>query len=404
MSQQGSNSLMIGGVVIAGFILALPIFFVILAGGGPAAEEEDQCASPETSGGGAAAPAQTVSVDPDSLPEGDIEGWEGEQLENAAIILQAGEDLDLSGRDQAIAVMTAMGESSLENIDYGDDIHGVTNPDGSLTSSIGLFQQQDWWGSTEERMDPYTSAELFYEVLETVDDRDNMAPTVAAHTVQGNAVANHYEQHWEDAVLVTAGLADAPIEFDESGGGNTAEQASTTETNSECPGGGGQRDYTGEISEDGWAFPTEDNTVTSIFGMRNHPVMDTCRLHAGLDINGEEGDPLYAAYDGTVTEIMWDDSGGWMMFIDMADDAGQLRYLHIHESGGDHNTFFSVGDEVEAGDHIAELGNTGTSSGAHAHVEIHDSDGPTDPQPILEAAGFDFNVLSTADDLIVESC
>lgn len=405
MSQQGSNSVMIGGVAIAGFILALPIFFVMLAGGGPAAEEEDQCAAPETSGGGAAAPAQTVTVDPDSLPEGDIEGWQGEQLENAAIIIQAGADRGLSGRDQAITVMTAMGESSLVNIDYGDDIHGVTNPDGSLTSSIGLFQQQDSWGTTEERMDPYTSAELFYEVLETVDDRDNMAPTMAAHTVQGNAVANHYEQHWEDAVLVTAGLADAPIEFDESGGGNTAEQASTTETNPECPGGGEQRDYTGEISEDGWAFPTQDNTVNSVYGMRNHPVeTGRCRLHAGLDIDGNEGDPLYAAYDGTVTSIQYDESGGWMLFIDMAGDAGQLRYLHIHESAGSPNISVEVGEDVEAGDYVGEVGNTGRSTGAHLHLEIHDSDGPMDPEPVLNDAGFELNILPTAYDLIVESC
>lgn len=400
MAEQGSNTLMIGGIAVGGVVVALPLFVLLLFAGG--APDEDDCAAPETQGGGAAAPAQTVSVDPDSLPENPVEGWDTEQLENAALIIQAGEAMGLSGRDQTIAVMTAMGESSLVNIDYGDDLQGVTNPDGSLTSSIGLFQQQEWWGSDEERLDPYTSATFFFEELELVDGREGMAPTQVAHTVQANAVANHYQQHWDDAVAVTSALSDAPLTFDEAPADQSAPASTTTEV--ECPGGGGQRDYTGEISAEGWAFPTEDNTVTSLYGNRNHPILDTCRLHAGIDLNGDESDPLFAAYDGTVTSLSWSDSGGWMLYMDMADDAGQIRYLHIHESAGSPNTFVEVGDEIEAGDHVAELGNTGNSTGAHLHLEIHDSDGPTDPMPVLEDAGFDLNVLPTAGDLNVSSC
>lgn len=401
--QQGSSALLIGGLALAGLIIGLPVFLLLMLGGG--AEDEDQCSDPAAEGQyGATAPTQTISVDPNSIPDGDIEGWQGEQLQNAALIIQAGADMSLSGRDQAIAVMTAMGESSLENIDFGDDIHGVTNPDGSLTSSIGLFQQQDWWGTEQERMDPYRSAELFYEVLEGIDDRDTMSPTMAAHTVQGNAVANHYEPMWPDAVSVAEALSDAPLEFNEgqTGGGGTS--ASSNDAN--CPGGqGATANYSGEISEDGWAFPTEDNTVTSVFGMRIHPVQaGVCRLHAGIDLNGNEGDPLYASQDGTITSISYDESGGWMLAMDITDDAGQLRYLHIHESGGEPNIFVAVGDDVEAGDHIAELGNTGISSGAHLHLEVHDSSGPIDPGPILEDAGFALNILPTATDLIVDSC
>ncbi|GAB3186133.1 hypothetical protein GCM10027060_26490 [Nesterenkonia halophila] len=402
MSQQGSNSLAIGGVAFAAFILGLPMFVVMFAGGGSG---EDECVPPEAQNGDAAAPVQTVSVDPESVP-GSVAGWQSGQLENAAVIIQAGADMGLSGRDQAIAVMTAMGESSLENIDYGDDIHGVTNPDGSLTSSIGLFQQQKWWGTASERMDPYQSAQIFYEVLETVDGRNHMAPTMAAHEVQRNAVANHYQKHWDDAVQVTTALADAPIQYDEStDSGSNIERASSNEGAAQCPGGGEQANYAGDISDDGWAFPTEGNSITSVFGMREHPVMeDVCRLHAGIDLDGDEGDPLYAAYDGTVTNISWDESGGWMMFVDMADNAGQLRYMHIHESGGSPNTFYEVGDQVEAGDNIAELGNTGISSGPHLHFEVHDADGPTNPIPVLEDAGFELHEESFARDLIVESC
>ena len=72
-----------------------------------------------------------------------------EQLAHACTIIGAPAGIWASTRrDQTIAVMTAMGESSLRNIDYGDwETSGVTNPDGSRTTSIGLFQQQDSWGT-----------------------------------------------------------------------------------------------------------------------------------------------------------------------------------------------------------------------------------------------------------------
>ena len=92
--------------------------------------------------------------------------YDAEQLCNAATIIDVGSTLGLSARDQTIAVMTAIGESSLRNIEYGDwETSGVRNPDGSPTTSIGLFQQQDEWGSREERLDPQTAATLFYRAM-----------------------------------------------------------------------------------------------------------------------------------------------------------------------------------------------------------------------------------------------
>lgn len=128
--------------------------------------------------------------------------YDQEQLANAAAIMVAGRDLGLSVRDQAIGVMTAMGESSLRNIDYGDwETGGVTNPDGSRTTSIGLFQQQDGWGSREQRLDPYTAATLFYRAMLTrVPDRDSVAPTLVAHRTQVNQNPDHYARYWPLAV------------------------------------------------------------------------------------------------------------------------------------------------------------------------------------------------------------
>ncbi|MFG6446062.1 peptidase M23 [Microbacterium sp. P07] len=142
-----------------------------------------------------------------------IAGYGVEQLANACTILIAGRDLGFDGRDQTIAVMTAMGESSLRNIDYGDwESSGVTNPDGSRTTSIGLFQQQNNWGTREERLDPYTAATLFYRAMAArVPDRAALEPTIVAHTTQVNADPSHYARYWDAAVRTVAAVSGTAI-------------------------------------------------------------------------------------------------------------------------------------------------------------------------------------------------
>jgi hypothetical protein len=132
--------------------------------------------------------------------------YDDEQLCHAATIIDAGSALGLSPRDLSIAVMTAIGESSLRNIGYGDwETSGVRNPDGSPTTSIGLFQQQDEWGSREERLDPHTAATLFYRAMTAEvpqPERDALAPTLVAHRTQVNDDPLHYAVYWPAAVAV----------------------------------------------------------------------------------------------------------------------------------------------------------------------------------------------------------
>ncbi|WP_194421744.1 hypothetical protein [Microbacterium abyssi] len=146
--------------------------------------------------------------EPTTFPESGIDGWQGEQLENAAVIVRAAKAQGFAREGQIIGVMAAMGESSLRNIDYGDwETSGITNPDGSRTSSIGLFQQQDWWGSAEERMDPAASAGLFYARLARLSGWQDLEPTIAIHRVQINADPEHYARFEEDAVSVVDALS-----------------------------------------------------------------------------------------------------------------------------------------------------------------------------------------------------
>ncbi|WES64145.1 hypothetical protein P0L94_16970 [Microbacter sp. GSS18] len=126
---------------------------------------------------------------------GTVAGYAGEQLENARAIMDAGNALGFGLDGQRLGVMAAMGESGLRNLDYGDwETSGVRNPDGTPTTSLGLFQQQEWWGSPEQRMDPTHAATLFFRALAQVEGWERMDASRAIHLVQVNADPDHYSR------------------------------------------------------------------------------------------------------------------------------------------------------------------------------------------------------------------
>ncbi|MDZ8200396.1 hypothetical protein RZO50_02645 [Microbacterium sp. SSW1-59] len=149
-----------------------------------------------------------VCTSPGVIGETAVAGYSGDQLAHALTIMSAGADAGFGRDGQRLGVMAAMGESGLRNIDYGDwETSGVTNPDGSRTSSIGLFQQQDWWGSVEERMDPDRAAALFFARLATIERWQEMPASRAIHAVQINADPEHYARWADAATAVTDALS-----------------------------------------------------------------------------------------------------------------------------------------------------------------------------------------------------
>lgn len=158
------------------------------------------------SGGGQSACGATAANTATAAQHSPVDGYSGDQLANAAAIMNAGAALGLDSTGQAIGVMTAMGESGLRVLTYGDN---AINPDGSVADSIGLFQQQHSWGSTADRLDPTKSATLFFQRLINVPGWHSMTPTQAAHAVQVNADPNYYTQFYAAAQAVVTGLVGA---------------------------------------------------------------------------------------------------------------------------------------------------------------------------------------------------
>ncbi|MDN4482947.1 hypothetical protein [Demequina lignilytica] len=109
-----------------------------------------------------------------------------EQAGYAALIAAVSEGRDLPARATTIALATAMQESSLRNLDYGD------------RDSLGLFQQRpsQGWGTEAEVQDPYYSTGRFLDSLVRVDGWQDMEVTVAAQRVQRSAFPDAYAR-WE---------------------------------------------------------------------------------------------------------------------------------------------------------------------------------------------------------------
>lgn len=128
--------------------------------------------------------------------QGDLKG---EQVANAKTIVAVGRQLRVSDRGILVALMTALQESKLYNLPYGD------------RDSVGLFQQRDAWGSNAERMDAATSATMFFTGgrqgqpgLLDVKGWKAMDLTVAAQAVQGSGYPTAYAQ-WEDTAAKLLG-------------------------------------------------------------------------------------------------------------------------------------------------------------------------------------------------------
>lgn len=122
-----------------------------------------------------------------------------DQAHNAALITAVAVQRGLPPRAATIALATAMQESKLRNIDYGDQV----GPD-----SRGLFQQRpsQGWGTEAQIMDPYYAANAFYDILVTIPDYENLQITEAAQQVQRSAYPEAYAQHEDMGRAFASGL------------------------------------------------------------------------------------------------------------------------------------------------------------------------------------------------------
>ena len=160
--------LLLGG---AAALVAAPVVALMLLSGGSTAAQAAACGQPGT---------QTTlgPLTPD-------------QTADATVIVDVGEQMTVPAYGQVIAVATALQESGLHDLNYGD------------ADSLGLFQQRpsQGWGAPAQILNPRYAATAFYDHLLAAPGWETMTLTQAAQTVQRSAFPDAYAK-WQDQAMV----------------------------------------------------------------------------------------------------------------------------------------------------------------------------------------------------------
>ncbi|MEU4451868.1 peptidoglycan DD-metalloendopeptidase family protein [Nocardioides sp. NPDC023903] len=341
---------LIWGIVAGAATLVLVVTgaLVILIGGLASTEQSTQDQAESGCVGGTNA-VQTGNLGPDGeIPEGSIAGFNTEQIQNARTIVAVGKQSGVPAYGWVIALATAMQESTLRNLDYGD------------RDSVGLFQQRpvSGWGSVADIMNPVKSAQAFYGVaahtgntgLLDIAGWRKMQVTAAAQAVQRSAFPLAYAQHEDEARALVAALAD----------GVSAADLSATATDVSCTiGMAGISTSVVRPIQAGLAVDN-DNYGNSGSNWAN--------MHTGNDYSSPCGTPVQAAHGGTIvleSGGSWGWSGRWLVKVQTAPGNLTTWYGHMQSLS------VAAGQTVKAGQVIGQVGSEGNSTGCHLHFEVH---------------------------------
>jgi TP901 family phage tail tape measure protein len=261
--------------------------------------------------------------------------FSGEQMKNAAIIANVGSKMGMSARDIQIGIMTAITESGLRNLNYGD------------RDSYGLFQQRPsmGWGSREQVTTPEYAARAFFGPLKAHKERNEESPWLAAQHIQRSAFSDgsNYKQYWDEAqAIFKRGL-------------NRSKQ-------------GHYSPVAYGAGPGGWHRPVRSGHFSN-----SH------------DIGVPVGTPVYAVGDGRIVESRYITQGGspqqagsypkiapngqpYRSYGEtMVLEIGGTRIRYGHLQPGSRSGL----GPVKGGTQIARSGATGNASGPHLHMDIN---------------------------------
>ena len=127
--------------------------------------------------------------------------------------------------------------------------------------------------------------------------------------------------------------------------------------------------------------PVQKLNFTSNFGIRSDPFRGTAAMHAGVDIPGPVGTPIYATADGIVDHAAR--QGGYGNMVEINHGKGiATRYGHLSR------ILVADGARVTRGQLIALMGSTGRSTGPHLHYEVRIDGHAVNPIPFLTTADY----------------
>ena len=134
--------------------------------------------------------------------------------------------------------------------------------------------------------------------------------------------------------------------------------------------------------------PVDRLTFTSNFGIRSDPFRGSARMHAGVDISGPVGTPIYATADGVIAHA--ERMGGYGNMVEVDHGKGiATRYGHMSR------ILVESGTQVRRGQLIGLMGSTGRSTGSHLHYEVRIDGHAVNPAPFLTTGDY---LLAAASD------
>lgn len=315
------------------------------------------------------------------------------QLGVAATIAAVGTRLGVSTDGLILAVMTALQESGLRNLANAGEfsyppgsrvmteqawaaaragvIRSLALPndgEGNDWDSVGVFQQRPsaGWGSVEEIMSVEYAAAAFFggpggpnspspRGLLDIPGWEVMPKGQAAQRVQVSAFPEAYAK-WEPVAAAILGRVAGIACTGPTGAG---------------PGG--------------WVNPLPGAPITSPWNpSRLHPVLGVRMPHSGTDLQRPCGTPIVAAAQGTV---VWSGgpAQGMTGHVIIVDHGGgiQTTYNHMYATG----LAVGVGERVDAGQVIAQVGSDGNSTGCHLHFGVKVNGAFTNPEPFMAERG-----------------
>jgi murein DD-endopeptidase MepM/ murein hydrolase activator NlpD len=126
------------------------------------------------------------------------------------------------------------------------------------------------------------------------------------------------------------------------------------------------------------ARPIAAANFTSGYGVRSDPFRGRAAMHAGIDLAGPIGTPIYATADGIVGRSEYN-AGGYGNLVEINHGPGiQTRYGHLSQR------IALPGQRVRRGQLIGLMGSTGRSTGSHLHYEVRIDGRAVNPIPFMQ--------------------
>lgn len=266
-----------------------------------------------------------------------------------------GMDQVITGKDEAIV---SLQQEIQELSRQAQDMKNKMNELGELENKLKLF------------IEKYGSSDIDTTAGVPVDKTEGYVQTLSARSLDSNAEFYATPQSPNHMMQIASLAQHTSLDFQSLSDMVDSMEQSMEQTLKKAQ----NRRATVDAYPNFW--PTRSKRLTSGFGYRKDPFTGRATFHAGIDIDGETGDAVFSAADGTVIDTGYDSRLGNFVVIDHLGGL-QTAYYHLKRIDA------KAGDDVVRGEKIGQIGSTGRSTGPHLHFQIMQKSEPVNPLKYL---------------------